>query len=172
MIFVSMNRNFAIIIFLMIQFVSIISAEEIFKFYETEIDNIEIMTKENLITHLFNSDRLTALECYANWCGFSRMFIPQWKYFANETLLWHKRVLRVAAIDCALDENKGICFFKYDVKAYPDFRWFNAKLDSSGVVITAENETSKSEDFMRTTINLIESHKNPPEAWPYLESYE
>lgn len=79
------------------------------QFYEYAIDNIEDLSDDQFKENVLNSYKVTYLEFYANWCSFSRKFIPRWKQFANETKLWHKKVLRVAAIDCYYRSPNEIC---------------------------------------------------------------
>ena len=139
-------------------------------FYDSAIDHIEIIFGENFTEIIYNSDRLTVMEFYAHWCAFSKRFIPHWKNFASESLLWQNQVLRVAAIDCADARNMKICD-ENDVLEYPVFRWFQPHVQKIRG-IDAENEKSRSEEFMRTAITFLEGFKHPTESWPYLEPYE
>ena len=152
----------------LLQFFNIPSGDAII-FYVPEIDHIEVVTSDNFTSVVFLAEHLTIMKFYAHWCGYSKRFIPHWKDFANETILWHKNVLRVASIDCANAQNHDICQ-KNQVYEYPVFRFFPAygTLERG---ITAENETSRSEKFMRRAIYFLETQEKPPKTWPDLAPY-
>lgn len=74
-----MNCN--LIIITSILFLTILQIEaEYVKFYDPSIDHIEVIGAGNFSQTILDSNRFTILECYANWCGFSKRFIPKW-YF-------------------------------------------------------------------------------------------
>lgn len=106
---------------------------------------------------------------YANWCSYSKSFIPHWKQFSNDTRLWQKRVLRVAAIDCAFDINDKICW-ENNILEFPQFRFYHARTENK-IGVRKEDENSRSEKFMRATIDFIEKQRHPPRDWPRLTSY-
>ena len=140
----------------------------VLQFYEPSVDHIEVYDVEGFKKNVLNSDKATIIEFYANWCGYSKNFIPHWKNFANETKLWHKNVIRVAAMDC-YDVDNEICWSNA-VLMYPMFMLYHARTRS---ILGVRKETldSRSEQFMKTTIHFLENQRHPPTAWPKLLPY-
>ena len=92
-----------------------------------------------------------------------------WKEFANQTLLWQKNIIRVAVVDCALDENTALCRF-HDVHSFPTFHIFELHAQKyKGVQISY---TSYSQDFKHEVIDFLQVHPNPPSFWPPFPVYE
>ena len=135
--------------------------------YNPAIDkNIELLFKDTFDKVIQNSQKCTIVELFAHWCGSCQRAAPHWKLLSNETSLW-KNVIRVAALDCALPENREICT-RVDVKWYPTFRLFPAlKEDMSGSLFEVKDVADK-ESFMRKMIEFIESHQEKPKHWPEL----
>ena len=116
LLLVQMYYYIKVILFL--KLVATIRTDEVF--YVQSIDHIEVLDVNQFKENVLNSHRATFIEYYAHWCGYSKNFRPHWKNFANETKLWHKNVLRVAAMDCADDKNE-ICLTNR-VFEYPQFK--------------------------------------------------
>ncbi len=145
---------------------------ETIQFYDENVDKIETINSDIYESVVVNSDRICVIEFYANWCGYSKSFIPHYKQFANETRLWRKKVLRVGAMDCALAINKDLCK-NSSVKLFPSFLYFRTfSTDLAGFM--SESFSSRSEDFMKTIINLMESDSitRKPENWPDLKPFK
>ncbi len=92
-------------------------------FYDPVLDGIEVLDVSNFQKNVLHSNRATFIEYYAYWCGYSKKFRVHWKAFSNETRLWQKNVLRVAAMDCA-DQKNIICTLN-EVNEFPIFKVFS-----------------------------------------------
>ena len=142
------------------------------QFYKANTKLIEDYTIQEFKDNVLNSNRVTIIEYYADWCGFCKNFRQHWHHFANETQLWRKRVLRVAALDCVFEDEwvNEICDGN-DVDEYPQFRLYPAR-ETNIKGLKAESEKSRTEDFMKTVINYIEIQRHPPKEWPKLQEFK
>jgi thiol-disulfide isomerase/thioredoxin len=105
-----------------------ISASEIFGvqkriLYDPKTDDVELLDSENFKSVLFGSPKATIIKFFAHWCGHCQRFAPIWKDIARDSKPWHDKVIRFAALDCALAENEEICKAN-QVNAYPTFSFF------------------------------------------------
>jgi hypothetical protein len=134
-------------------------------------DHIEEFSDDNFESKILNSKKITWIEFYATWCGWSQAFKPHWKEFASETLGWHKNVLRVGAMNCFYKETiiNRVCH-KMNLSVYPVFKLYHAKTHRLEG-IDKESEESRSEQFMKATIDFIEHQRHPPREWPSLYPY-
>jgi thiol-disulfide isomerase/thioredoxin len=148
-----------------------VQCEEEKTIFYTPEDHIETLEGlEQFANTILNSERLSIVKFYANWCGYSKAFRPHYKQLANETKLWHNDVLRIAAYDCSLATNLLICQ-KNRIHEYPTFKFFPA-FSLSRIGITELSEDDRSEKFMRVAIRYIEEQSNKPSAWPILDPYK
>ena len=138
------------------------------QFFELEADHIEDYTIQQFLDNVLYSNRATIIKFYADWCGSSKKFKNIWKNFAKETRRWHKKVLRVAALDCVLEnqwENE-ICDDN-GVNWYPQIRIFGVKAKNvTGATIG--NEKTSVDEFMKNVIDYLELLRHPPREWPLL----
>ena len=139
------------------------------QFYDFKNDSIEEYSEDQFLSNVINSNKASIIEFYANWCGYSQMFIPHWKNFANETKLWQKVVLRVGALDCFRNKTNDICW-RNNAHEFPQFLLYHAKTTNIKG-LRRETEDSRSEQFMKTTIDFLEKQRHPPREWPYLFPY-
>jgi hypothetical protein len=137
-------------------------------FYTPDIDHIEVFEAETFRSNVLNSNKATIMEFYADWCSYSKRFIPHWKNFANETILWQKNVVRIAALNCAELGNE-ICW-RNGVYEYPQFKLYHART-TNVIGLRKLDEKARSETFMRTTIDFLEKQRHPPREWPRLYQY-
>jgi thiol-disulfide isomerase/thioredoxin len=158
------------IIFLILIFTLATAKKE--QFYKFNVDNIEEYKIEEFKNNVLNSNRVTIIEFYADWCGSSKKFRPFWREFANDTKLWHNRVLRVAALDCVFEDEwvNEICDAN-DVNDYPQFKFYSIRTKNI-IGLKKESEKSRSEDFMKAAIDFIEKQRHPPKEWPKLSPYK
>ena len=141
------------------------------QFYNFSVDHIEEYKIQEFKSNVLNSNRITLIKFYADWCGSSKKFRPHWRQFANDTKLWQKRVLRVAALDCVFEDDwvNEICDAN-DVNDYPQFRLYSIRTKNI-IGLKKESEKSRSEEFMRAAIDFIERQRHPPKDWPKLAPY-
>ena len=159
-----------ILVFIFIIEYNLINAEPP-SFYNLT-DHIEEFRDEDFESNIFNSKRITFMEFYASWCSYSQSFKPHWKMFAAETLGWHKLLLRVGAMDCFYRGKvmNTVCE-KMNITSFPIFKLYHAKTQRFEG-INKESEKSRSEQFMRATIDFIEHQRHPPREWPNLSPYK
>jgi thiol-disulfide isomerase/thioredoxin len=140
--------------------------------YNPKKDNIELLDSKTFESVLIGSPKATIIEMFVHWCGHCQRFAPKWKELAKDTKAWHEKVIRVAAIDCALTENDDICSLNR-VTMYPSFRFFKPFANSSkGIIIDEDLEFATGEYFMGMMIDFVENLDNRPAHFPILESYK
>ena len=139
------------------------------QFYELNINYVEEVSEEEFFENILNSNRVTILQFYANWCINSKKFRLQWVKFAKETRLWQQHVLRVAAIDCFMYATNSVCE-QNNILEYPQIGLYFARTkNATGLKF---NSTSfKIENFMKSVIDLIEKQRHPSREWPSLFPY-
>jgi hypothetical protein len=141
------------------------------EFFYKETDHIQNLNGD-FNEEILKSNRISVVETYMDWCGYSKLFIPHYMEFANHTQLWHEKVLRVAAIDCAKEvTNNQIACIKNWVPEFPWIRLFAAN-SNTGKNIREFNEHIRSEGLMQAVIDAIEKQENKPDSWPSLSAYE
>uniref|UniRef100_T1PA99 Sulfhydryl oxidase n=1 Tax=Musca domestica TaxID=7370 RepID=T1PA99_MUSDO len=85
-------------------------------------DKVRILTNVNFKDEVLNRNHSILVEFYNSYCGHCRKFAPTYKRLAAELYDW-RDIAPIAAIDCAAEENNGICR-EYEVMAYPTLRYF------------------------------------------------
>jgi hypothetical protein len=89
-------------------------------------DHIETFYDEDFEKKVFDSNRVTFMEFYATWCGYSIYFKPHWRDFANETIGWHKHVLRIGAMDCFhIQYHQGRICQELNITIYPTLKLYH-----------------------------------------------
>ena len=141
------------------------------EFYDLSVDHIEVVNSYGFKKNILHSNRVTILEFFVSWCGTCNSFKIVWKTFANLTILWQKKVLRVAAIDCDSIVNDFEVCQKNDVLDYPRFRMFSTEQNDIAGFKLSEKEDARSEQFMKSTIDFLEQQNNTRKDWPILKPY-
>lgn len=85
-------------------------------------DKVRILTDINFKDEVLNRNHSILVEFYNSYCGHCRKFAPAYKQLAENLYDW-RDVLPISAIDCAAEENNGICR-EYEIMAYPTLRYF------------------------------------------------
>ena len=85
-------------------------------------DKVRILTDVNFKDEVLNRNHSILVEFYNSYCGHCRKFAPAYKQLAENLYDW-RDVLPISAIDCAAEENNGICR-EYEIMAYPTLRYF------------------------------------------------
>jgi thiol-disulfide isomerase/thioredoxin len=151
--------------------------------YDSQIDNIEILDANNFNQVVYNNDlnashhriiKATFVEFYAHWCGGCRRYARHWKNLAKETKLWHRSVIRVAAINCGDYRNEILCR-QHNIQYYPTLKLFPAyakfeNKNQDGLLV--KDNQDNLEHLMETMILFIEMSANKPPQWPNLEPYK
>jgi thiol oxidase len=106
-------------------------------------------------------------------CGHCQRFAPSWKKLAKDTKAWHDKVMRVAAVDCALVENEDICLAN-NVMMYPTFAFFKPFAnDTVGIVINKTRDYVNGGDyFISLMFDFLEKLNETPANFPVLNSYK
>ncbi|XP_055374073.1 sulfhydryl oxidase 1 isoform X2 [Condylostylus longicornis] len=86
-------------------------------------DKVIPLTVDNVKSFISNQKYGTLLEFYNTYCGHCRRFAPKYKELAEDIYPW-RRIIKVAAIDCADDNNNDICR-EYEILGYPSLRYFS-----------------------------------------------
>lgn len=159
------NQYLILILFL----IQLIESKNI-ELYNPKFDSVELLNVSTFNNVIYNSSKASLVEFFAHWCGTCQRFAPHWRELSKDTKPWHDKVIRVAAIDCALSINNQICW-GHNVQFYPTVKFFppNAPANSSGTMLDAENPNI--ERFMDAMILYVEGLPNKPSNFPSLEPY-
>ncbi|KAH8391220.1 hypothetical protein KR215_008882 [Drosophila sulfurigaster] len=95
-------------------------ADETLGLYDDQ-DKVVKLTVGNFNETVLEQNRGSLVEFYNTYCGHCRRFAPTYKELAQQLHAWHDVVI-VSAIDCAAEENNGICR-TYEVMGYPTLRY-------------------------------------------------
>ncbi len=95
--------------------------------FYTENDHIETVDTSTFYSDVLDSDRVSLVEFYANWCYYSKQFRVHYKAIANETKLWN-RYVRITAIDCGLEKVNGDLCWASNFTVYPTFKFIPGKI--------------------------------------------
>jgi thiol oxidase len=156
------------ICFLIIQLFNNSNAKDVFLYNQT-VDHIAVLGESNFEETVFNSDKASIVEFYAHWCGRCKRWAQHWKDLAKQTILWHKSIMRVGAVDCAISDNRKLCRY-HKVEFFPTFYMFQANAQKT--VGVEANFQHTNEQFSEDMVNFIGKHKNRPAFWPSLEVFE
>lgn len=132
-------------------------------------DRVRILTNVNFNEEVMHKNRSILVEFYNSFCGHCKRFAPHYKDLASQLYGW-RDVLPVGAIDCAAEENNGICR-EYEVMAYPTLRYmppgFVPEPESYGRTIITQNI-----DEIRTQLAqwiAAENRTTNMTNWPMLQ---
>lgn len=132
-------------------------------------DNIEILTKNNFKSSLYNKKHAWLIEFYSSWCGHCKNFAPTWKEFATSVYNWNK-IVTIGAIDCADDKNNDICR-DCEILAYPTIKYFHEDYqyepNKIGLMIT---KSDSSQELTRLLLDKLREDQNNGfgRLWPNL----
>lgn len=85
-------------------------------------EHVLLLNKGNFESLVLKQNHSILVEFYNSYCGHCKRFAPHYKELAEKLYSW-REILPIGAIDCAADENNGICR-EYEVMAYPTLRYF------------------------------------------------
>ncbi|XP_017077247.1 sulfhydryl oxidase 1 [Drosophila eugracilis] len=135
-----------------------------------DTDKVIRLTVNNFNATVVDQNRGALVEFYNTYCGHCRRFAPTYKKVAEHLLPWSE-VLIVAAIDCAAEENNGICR-NYEVMGYPTLRYLGPGFQPSdqhyGLNVMSQdvNEIRELLAGMVAAENLTSNQNNS--YWPNL----
>uniref|UniRef100_A0A1A9VDD5 Sulfhydryl oxidase n=1 Tax=Glossina austeni TaxID=7395 RepID=A0A1A9VDD5_GLOAU len=85
-------------------------------------DKVKVLTDNNFNQEVLHRNHSILVEFYNSYCGHCKRFAPLYKDLAGILFGW-RDILPVSAIDCAAEENNGICR-QYEIMGYPSLRYF------------------------------------------------
>lgn len=129
-------------------------------------DDVHILANDTFTDSVFNQDHATLVEFYNSFCGFCRKYAPTWKEFATDVIAW-QRVVHVAAVNCAADENSNLCR-KYEVMAYPSLRYFPPGFNDPNTYGIPMTSSHSSAELRSSLIDLLRNDTAAPAHWPNL----
>lgn len=84
-------------------------------------DHVEILTYRNFEKKVYGQSHALLVQFYNSYCGHCRGFAPKFKEMASDLMRW-KKVIKMAVIDCSIEENNEICR-QFEIMAYPSLRY-------------------------------------------------
>lgn len=136
----------------------------------TESDKVLILNNENFERNVFNQSYATNVEFYNSFCGFCRRFAPVWIDHANDIYSW-RDIVKVAAIDCAADENNDLCR-QLEIMAYPTLRYFPPNYQNTTKNLGIKVEHLSMDAGRKSLVSLMMNETAPPISWPKLNPIE
>uniref|UniRef100_A0A915PZZ6 Thioredoxin domain-containing protein n=1 Tax=Setaria digitata TaxID=48799 RepID=A0A915PZZ6_9BILA len=85
-------------------------------------DHITILNANNFAPKVYNQRQVFFVEFYSSWCGACIGYAETYKQLAKQLNQW-KNIVRIAAVDCADDQNLGLCR-DHNVDAFPSIKYF------------------------------------------------
>jgi thiol oxidase len=135
-----------------------------------ENDDVELFDYQTHdSTLLRNSTKSTIIQYFLHWCGGCQQTAPFWKTLAKETKSW-KDVIRVAAVDCALQTNRKLCE-SLKIMRYPTFRLFDA-LQFGQPAKEIHEEKRDIKNFINIMIDHVEKQSYKLDSWPNLNAFK
>lgn len=132
-------------------------------------DNVIPLTGANLKLSVFGKKHASLVEFYNSYCGFCRRYASVWKEFSHDIYGW-RDIIIVAAIDCSVDENNGVCR-DFEVMAYPSIRYFSPNYQDEGENRIGDAVKGHDVPALRETVVqklLTETNRQP--SWPRLQA--
>ncbi|KAM4629770.1 sulfhydryl oxidase 1 [Polymixia lowei] len=127
----------------------------------TASDQILVLTPEDVDSILINSTAAIVVEFYASWCGHCIAFSPIYKSLARDIKEW-KPAVDLAAIDCAVEENRKICI-DFGIRGYPTIKFFHAYSTSDSTGQAFKGFPREVRGLRQNVIDRLEAHE---EHWP------
>lgn len=131
-------------------------------------DKVVRLTVTNFNDTVLEQNRAVLVEFYNTYCGHCRRFAPTYKELAQQLHPW-KDVVIVSAIDCAAEENNGICR-TYEVMGYPTLRYMGPGFQPTDKQYGQKLESQKPEEIRNFLATLIaaENQTTNNTFWPNL----
>jgi len=122
--------------------------------YNSKDVGITLVNHSNLTKIVLDSDTAWMVEFYSSWCGHCIRFAPIFKELGKNVDGW-KSMIRLAAIDCAQDENVATCR-DYDIMGYPSLKFFPPKAAKTEIGQQRENGLKEIPTMMHDMAKYME----------------
>ncbi|EDW59920.1 sulfhydryl oxidase 1 [Drosophila virilis] len=116
-------------------------------------DKVVKLTVANFNETVLEQNRSTLVEFYNTYCGHCRRFAPIYKQVAEQLHAWRDVVI-VSAIDCAAEENNGVCR-AYEVMGYPTLRYMGPGYQPSAMQYGLKLETQKPDEIRSLLAGMV-----------------
>ncbi|KAH8369586.1 hypothetical protein KR093_000230 [Drosophila rubida] len=116
-------------------------------------DKVVQLTVGNFNETVLEQNRGSLVEFYNTYCGHCRRFAPTYKELAQQLHAWQDVVI-VSAIDCAAEENNGICR-TYEVMGYPTLRYMGPGFQPSEKQYGLKLESQKPEEIRNLLAGFV-----------------
>lgn len=127
-------------------------------------DRVFVLTVDNFDQTVYNQTHATEVEFYNSFCGFCRRFAPLYKEYAQNLYGW-RNVLKVAAIDCAADDNSDLCR-NFEIMSYPSLRYFPPFYENTTKNLGLHVEHAPMDVGHPNLVTLLLNTTKKPEQWP------
>lgn len=127
-------------------------------------DRVLVLTVNNFDQLVYNQSHATEVEFYNSFCGFCKKFAPIYKEYASDLYGW-RSVLKVAAIDCAADENNDLCR-NFEIMAYPSLRYFPPFYENTSTNLGFEVAHPPMDVGHANLVALVLNTTRKPDEWP------
>ena len=81
-----------------------------------------------------NSDKPSFKLYYADWCGWSKKFLPEWEKLVEDSI---KDKVELVKYECTAEENKQLCE-DAKVQGFPSMKYYKDSSDKDGVEYDGE----------------------------------
>ncbi|KAL0088345.1 hypothetical protein J3Q64DRAFT_1725209 [Phycomyces blakesleeanus] len=98
-------------------------------FYDKR-DAVVELNSNNFRSQVLDTNKLTAVEFYAPWCGHCQKLTPEWKKAANNL----KGLVTVAAVNCDEEANRPVCS-QYGIQGFPTIKIFRPERNKKGSIV-------------------------------------
>ncbi|XP_034476312.1 sulfhydryl oxidase 1 [Drosophila innubila] len=131
-------------------------------------DKVFRLTVGNFNDTVLEQNRAVLVEFYNTYCGHCRRFAPTYKELAQQLHPWRDVVI-VSAIDCAAEENNGICR-SYEVMGYPTLRYMSPGFQPGDKQYGQKVDSQKPEEIRNLLAGLIAAENQTVNntLWPNL----
>ncbi|EDW01757.1 sulfhydryl oxidase 1 [Drosophila grimshawi] len=116
-------------------------------------DKVVKLNVNNFNETVLEQNRGSLVEFYNTYCGHCRRFAPVYKKLAEQLHPWQDVVI-VSAIDCAAEENNGICR-TYEVMSYPTLRYLGPSFQPTATQYGVKLETQNPDELRSLLAGLV-----------------
>ncbi|XP_067009064.2 sulfhydryl oxidase 1 isoform X2 [Anabrus simplex] len=129
-----------------------------------------VLNATNFRSSVYNTKNSWLVEFYNSWCGHCQRFAPVWKSFAADIYGW-KSVVKIAAIDCAADDNNPLCR-EYEIMHYPALKFFPAGANIGHMGVEIEKHENANE-LRHSILEILkkEQIEGRGSSWPNVTPY-
>ncbi|KFD51430.1 hypothetical protein M513_07643, partial [Trichuris suis] len=131
-------------------------------------DDVVVINQENFDQTIYGKPNIWFVLFYSSYCGHCVNFAPTWQEVASSVAEW-STVVRVAALNCALDENFAKCQ-EHSIEGYPMLKMFlpQSSEASAGKEISLSQRTANSLTSVLAYEAGVYYRQHHPQGWPDL----